>query len=58
MFAQTWRAHWGLTQDPFDCEDADKDLILARLDTGAVHAGFDRLFGNPAAPAPGVVFGE
>ena len=37
MFAQTWRSHWGLTQDPFDCDDADKDLFLARLDASGNH---------------------
>lgn len=58
MFAKTWREHWGLQQDPFDCEDADKDLVLARIDTGTVPTGFDRLFGSPLSPAPGVIFGE
>lgn len=58
MFVETWRKHWGLTQDPFACEDADKDLILSRMDLEAVHSGFDRLFGDPASPAPGIVFGE
>ncbi len=58
MFVETWRKHWGLTQDPFACEDADKDLILSRMDMAAVHSGFDRLFGDPQSPAPGIVFGE
>ena len=58
MFVETWRKHWGLTQDPFACEDADKDSILSRMDLEAVHSGFDRLFGDPASPAPGIVFGE
>lgn len=58
MFIETWRKHWGLTQDPFACEDADKDLILTRMDSAAVHSGFERLFGDPDAPAPGIVFGE
>ncbi|MFT5289905.1 MAG: hypothetical protein ACI8QS_000783 [Planctomycetota bacterium] len=58
MFVETWRKHWGLTQDPFACEDADKDQILSRMDTEAVHSGFDRLFGDPQSPAPGIVFGE
>lgn len=58
MFAKTWREHWGLVQDPFDCEDADKDPILVRVDEATVHTGFDRLFGSPLAPAPGVIFGE
>jgi hypothetical protein len=58
MFAQTWRNYWGLTQDPFSCEDADKDWILGKLDTSSVHSGFDRIYGNPEVPAPGIVFGE
>lgn len=58
MFSQTWRQHWGLSEDPFACEDADKDLILASVDPAAVHSGFDRIFGNPRSPAPGIVFGE
>ena len=58
MFSKNWRQHWGLTEDPFACEDADKDLILGSIDPAAVHSGFDRIFGNPKAPAPGIVFGE
>ena len=58
MFSKTWRQHWGLSEDPFACEDADKDLILASVDPAAVHSGFDRIFGNPRSPAPGIVFGE
>lgn len=58
MFAQTWRKHWGLAEDPFVHEDADKDPVLARIDVGAVHSAFDRIYGNPATPGPGIVFGE
>ena len=58
MFTQTWREHWGLSGDPFACEDADKDPVLGRVETSAVHSGFDRVFGDPASPAPGIVFGE
>lgn len=58
MFTQTWRTHWGLKEDPFACEDADKDLVLTSVDPAAVHSGFDRIFGNPKVPAPGIVFGE
>jgi hypothetical protein len=58
MFTQTWRAHWGLSGDPFACEDADKDAVLGRVDPSAVHSGFDRIFGDPESPAPGIVFGE
>jgi hypothetical protein len=58
MFTQTWREHWGLQADPFACEDADKDRLLSRIDLGAVHSGFDRVFGDPRVPGPGIVFGE
>ena len=58
MFAQKWRERWGLATDPFACEDADKDLILSQIDLAAVHSGFDRVFGDPRSPSPGIVFGE
>jgi hypothetical protein len=58
MFIETWRKHWGLIQDPFSCEDADKDLILERMHAEAVHSVFERLFGDASTPAPGIVFGE
>lgn len=58
MFAQTWRQHWGMTSEPFMCEDADKDVILQAMDKSAVHSGFDRVYGNPNEPAPGIIFGE
>lgn len=58
MFADLWREHWGLKEEPFVHEDADKDPVLARLHSAAVHSSFDRLFGDPASPVPGVVFGE
>lgn len=58
MFMQKWREYWGLEEDPFNCEDADKDLILCSLDSSAVHWSFDRLYGNPRVAAPAIVFGE
>ena len=58
MFIETWRAHWGLRHDPFASEDADKDVVLGLTEVRAVHSAFDRLFGDPASPAPGIVFGE
>ena len=58
MFAQTWRNHWGLTEDPFAHEDADKDPVLARVDSQAVHSAFDRVFGHPSTPGPAIIFGE
>lgn len=58
MFPHTWRQHWSLEEDPFVQEDADRDPILARVPRTAVHSSFDRLFGSPGTPSPGVVFGE
>ncbi len=58
MFARTWRKHWGLVEDPFAYEDADKDPILGRVEADAVHSAFDRVFGSVVAPGPGIVFGE
>jgi hypothetical protein len=58
MFTDTWRRHWGLDEAPFVHEDADKDPILLKTDDTAVHSSFDRVFGDPATPVPGVVFGE
>lgn len=55
---QKWREYWGLTDDPFTCEDADKDLVLTEVDPNAVHWSFDRMFGNPRMPAPAISFGE
>ncbi|MBI1389543.1 MAG: hypothetical protein GC154_13960 [bacterium] len=58
MFTQTWRDFWGLQEDPFTCEDADKDGILSDLKPTAVHWSFDRLYGSPRIPAPAIIFGE
>ena len=58
MFIETWRSHWGLRHDPFASEDADKDVVLGLTEVRAVHSAFDRLFGDPQSPAPGIVFGE
>ncbi|MGC9328284.1 MAG: hypothetical protein ACP5I1_11665 [Candidatus Hinthialibacter sp.] len=58
MFTQKWRNHWGLAEDPFNCEDADKDIILSSLDSSIVHWSFDRLYGNPHMAAPAIAFGE
>lgn len=58
MFTQKWRDYWGLSEDPFTCEDADKDAILTEIDPSMAHWSFDRMYGNPRVPAPGIVFGE
>jgi len=58
MFTQKWRDHWGLVDDPFNSEDADKDSILSALDSSVVHWSFDRMYGNPRMAAPAIVFGE
>ncbi len=58
MFTQKWREHWNMAHDPFNCEDADKDIILSELDSSVVHWSFDRMYGNPEMAAPAVAFGE
>ena len=58
MFTQKWKDHWGLVDDPFSCEDADKDLLLSAIETSAVHSSFDKMFGTPHMPSPALVFGE
>jgi len=58
MFTQKWKDHWGLMDDPFACEDADKDMLLSAIETSTVHSSFDRMFGNPLMPSPAIVFGE
>ncbi|MDP8243434.1 MAG: hypothetical protein P9L94_05075 [Candidatus Hinthialibacter antarcticus] len=58
MFTQVWREYWGLLEDPFTCEDADKDGVLPDVDPNAVHWSFDRLYGTPRMPAPAIIFGE
>ncbi|MBZ0256721.1 hypothetical protein K8I31_11705, partial [bacterium] len=58
MFTQVWREYWGLLEDPFTCEDADKDGVLPDMDPNAVHWSFDRLYGTPRMPAPAIIFGE
>ena len=58
MFAETWRKHWGLIEDPFAHEDADKDPVLGKVEAAAVHSSFDRIYGSPETPGPGIVFGE
>ncbi len=58
MFPETWRKHWALDEDPFVHEDADKDPVLAKIDSFAVNSAFDRIFGDPRTPRPGDVFGE
>ena len=58
MFPETWRKHWALDEDPFVHEDADKDPVLSKIDAVAVNSSFDRIFGDPRTPRPGVVFGE
>jgi hypothetical protein len=58
MFTETWRRRWGLKQAPFAHEDADRDPLLERVDSWAVHSSYERLLGSDGEPASAVIFGE
>ncbi len=51
--------HYGITENPFAQEDAQSDHVFLKhcLD-GTHHPAWDKIFGNPLAPATSVVFGE
>lgn len=59
MQLQTFLAHHGLTENPFSAEEARDDPVFQRLlDQSTAHPDFEKVFGDPAQPRPGVVFGE
>jgi len=58
MFTETWRRRWGLKQAPFAHEDADRDPLLDRIDSWAVHRSYERLVGSDGEPSSAVIFGE
>lgn len=58
MFTETWHRRWGLKQAPFAHEDADRDPLLERVDTWAVHRSYERLLGSDGRPTSAVIFGE
>ena len=51
--------HYGITENPFAQEDAGSDRVFQEhcLD-GTHHSAWDKVYGDPRAPATSVVFGE
>ncbi len=51
--------HYGITENPFAQEDAQSDHVFRQhCLNGTHHPAWDKIYGNPAAPATSVVFGE
>ncbi len=51
--------HYGITENPFAQEDALSDRVfLEHCLTATHHSEWDKIFGDPQAPATSVVFGE
>lgn len=52
-------AHHGMSANPFADEDAQTDPVFqGRCRTSTFHPSWDKVYGNPSAPATSVVFGE
>jgi hypothetical protein len=59
MQVDTFFKHYGIQENPFAAEEARDDPVFFRLiDQGVGHPDFDKIFGDPTQPRPGVVFGE
>lgn len=52
--------HYGISENPFSQEDAASDRVFQQhcLDHGTHHSAWDKIYGDPKAPATSVVFGE
>jgi len=51
--------HYGVTQNPFSQEDAAADQVFRDYCLDATHhPAWDKIYGDPTAPATSVVFGE
>lgn len=51
--------HYGITENPFAQEDAGSDRVFQEhCLTGTHHSAWDKVYGDPRAPATSVVFGE
>jgi len=51
--------HYGITENPFAQEDAGADRVFLEHCLHATHhAAWDKVYGDPRAPATAVVFGE
>ncbi|WP_417850851.1 hypothetical protein [Thalassoglobus sp.] len=51
--------HYGVTENPYAQEDASADhIFMEHCLSGTYHSAWDKIYGNPKAPATSVVFGE
>ena len=51
--------HYGITENPYAQEDAASDRVFSEhCLTGTHHSAWDKIYGDPRAPATSVVFGE
>ena len=52
-------AHHGISANPFADEDAQTDPVFqGRCRTSTFHPNWDKVYGDPSAPATSIVFGE
>ncbi|MAT72455.1 MAG: hypothetical protein CMJ58_23380 [Planctomycetaceae bacterium] len=52
-------AHHGIAANPFADEDAQTDPVFqSRCSTSTFHPNWDKVYGDPSAPATSIVFGE
>ncbi len=59
MDVESFLAHYGLMQNPFDAEEARHDSVLAQsMDSSPTHPQFGKIFGQLNPPSTSVVFGE
>lgn len=59
MQVETFYRQYGVSENPFVAEEARDDPVFLRLiDEGSAHPDFEKVFGEPSQPRPGVVFGE
>lgn len=51
--------HYGVTENPYAQEDASADnIFMQHCVSSTYHSAWDKIYGNPKAPATSVVFGE
>ena len=59
MNIDSFLAHYGLSDNPFDAEEARHDRVFSRMgDTGPCHPDFSKILGQLNPPSTSIVFGE
>ncbi len=59
MNIESFLAHHGLTENPFNAEEARHDPVFARLsESTTTHPDFGKILGRIDAPSTSIVFGE